>query len=475
MVSSFVPMFLYWGPQLAVFYNDAAIPIVERRHPAALGQPFPEVWPEAWPLLREDLQATMQGSGIRREKIHIPLERSGTLRDFYFDYAYNPVLEGSQVGGVLVICQDVTAQLEASRHAQTVTDSLHQVLERTSDGVAIIDREWRFSYLNLRATNLLAGVGELMGRNVWQTFPAMIYPGSPYELHYRQAMHHAIAAEFETVYPEPLNWTLHISVHPAPEGIVVFFRDLTGDRQREEALVLTEKLAAVGRMASSIAHEINNPLESVTNLLYLARHTQNVPDADQYLDLAELELRRVAHIVNQTLRFHRQTTRAELVSCMDLFGNVLLMYESRLRNAGIAVERRKRATKQVEVYEGEIRQVLNNLIGNAIDAMPLGGRLLLRSREATDWRTGRTGLVLTVADTGVGMDPSTRHRIFQAFFTTKGAGGTGLGLWVSGEIVERHRGRLSVRSSTRIGRSGTVMALFLPFGSPASRPPAAAS
>ncbi len=139
------------------------------------------------------------------------------------------------------------------------------------------------------------------------------------------------------------------------------------------------------------------------------------------------------------------------------------MRQSRLVNSGIRVEHKLKVTRPVLCFDGEIRQVLNNLVGNAIDAMAAkGGRLLLCAREATDWPTGRSGLLLTVADTGSGIDGANLRHIFEAFFTTKGIAGTGLGLWVSQEIVERHRGRLRVRSRTATP-SGTVFTLFLPF------------
>ncbi|WP_260735487.1 sensor histidine kinase [Tunturiibacter lichenicola] len=141
------------------------------------------------------------------------------------------------------------------------------------------------------------------------------------------------------------------------------------------------------------------------------------------------------------------------------------MFQSRIINYGIRVEERKRIAPAVRCFEGEIRQILSNLVSNAIDAMqPLGGgRLLLRSRVGRDWHTERPGLVITVADTGSGMSASVARRIFEPFYTTKGISGTGLGLWVSSEIVLRHRGTLRFRTSERYGRSGTVFSLFLPF------------
>jgi signal transduction histidine kinase len=242
--------------------------------------------------------------------------------------------------------------------------------------------------------------------------------------------------------------------------------DITDRKKTEEALRHSEKLAAVGRLASSLAHEINNPLESVTNLLYLARTGKDELSVElqNYLDTAERELRRVSAISNQTLRFHRQSTRPLSVSCEDLIGGTLTMYHGRIVNSNIQVEKRKRANRFITCFEGEIKQVLSNLIANAIDAMhPTGGRLILRSREATQWRTGRKGLILTVADTGSGVSREQIGKIWEAFFTTKGLSGTGLGLWISKDIMDRHQGELRVRSTQREGGSGTVFTMFLPF------------
>ncbi|SNT32122.1 PAS domain S-box-containing protein [Granulicella rosea] len=248
-----------------------------------------------------------------------------------------------------------------------------------------------------------------------------------------------------------------------PTKMIGVTLDVTERHHAETALMQSEKLAAVGRLASSIAHEINNPLESVMNLLYLARLTAEDRDTRSYLDMADQELQRVAVIANQTLRFHKQSTRPVLSACEDLIGSVLTIYQGRLVNSSVRVEKRKRAQRPVLCFDGEIRQVLNNLFGNAIDAMPQGGRLLVRSRETTAWKSGERGLAITVADTGAGMSAATARRIFDPFFTTKGIGGTGLGLWVSQEIVARHRGSLRVRSRRAPGGAGTVFILFLPF------------
>jgi len=242
--------------------------------------------------------------------------------------------------------------------------------------------------------------------------------------------------------------------------------DVTARVEFEAALRESEKLAAVGRLASSIAHEINNPLESVMNLLYLAERTEKLQEARSYLATADKELRRVKLITSQSLRFYKQSTRPQAVGCTELLDSVLDLYQAKLMNSDVRVERRERSTQSIVCMESEIRQVLNNLVSNAIDAMHgKGGRLLVRSHDATDWRTGGKGVLMTIADTGSGISRESIRHIYEAFYTTKGIGGTGLGLWISSEIVVRHHGRLKVRSASGRGdgSNGTVFALFLPY------------
>ena len=231
----------------------------------------------------------------------------------------------------------------------------------------------------------------------------------------------------------------------------------------EQALRESEKLAAVGRLAASIAHEINNPLESVTNLIYLARLEHRDELRSEYLEAAEQELQRVAQLTAQSLRFYKQSSRAQAIRPTDLITAVLDVYMAKMQNYGIVLERRDRTSESVVCLESEIRQVLSNLVRNAMDAMQArGGRLIVETRERTRWSTMTKGISVTIADTGTGMSAETLLKLYTAFYTTKGISGTGLGLWVSSEIVGRHGGTLRVRS--RQGeRSGTVFTLFLPF------------
>jgi PAS domain S-box-containing protein len=239
--------------------------------------------------------------------------------------------------------------------------------------------------------------------------------------------------------------------------------DVTERKQAEAALIRTEKLAVAGRLAASIAHEINNPLEAVTNLCYLAKLTAANEESKTYIEMAEGELGRMAHITSQTLRFHRQQTAAVETDLADMVQAILTLYENKLIRAGIAVGFENEGAPALVCYAGEMRQVLANLIANAIDAMPNGGRLRARVRRSTDWRSGMAAVRVTVADTGHGMSPETLKRMYEPFYTTKGDMGTGLGLWVTAGIVEKHHGTLRVRSSRRVAGGGSAFGLVLPY------------
>ena len=239
----------------------------------------------------------------------------------------------------------------------------------------------------------------------------------------------------------------------------------------EKALIQSEKLAAVGRLASSISHQINNPLEAVTNLLYLAlNHEPLPPAARHYLETAQKELARVSQIATQSLRFHRQTMHPNRIDPAELIDSILGLYHGRFANSTIQVVCKYRSTRRVLCFENDIRQVLNNLIANAADAMRQGGRLMLSSHDGTDWKTGRSGVRITVADTGHGMSAEVKKRIFEAFYTTKEVHGTGLGLWIAHGIVARHHGSLTLKSSQKAGCNGTVFTLFLPDKQNPSKP-----
>ncbi len=239
--------------------------------------------------------------------------------------------------------------------------------------------------------------------------------------------------------------------------------DITERILSEQALRKADKLALVGRLSSSIAHEINNPLEAVTNLLYLLAGSQLGPAEKEYVAMAQHELARVSEITAQTLAFNRQQNAHKAVVIADILDSVLALYQGRLSTSGIQVEKRYTYKQPVLCYPGEIRQIFTNLIGNAFDAMRKGGKIVVRERLASHPRTGQQGVRITIADTGTGMTPDVKSHLFEAFHSTKGNNGTGLGLWISSGIARKHGGSLRVSSSTAAAHSGSVFSLFIPI------------
>lgn len=225
-----------------------------------------------------------------------------------------------------------------------------------------------------------------------------------------------------------------------------------------------QKLITVGRLAASIAHEINNPLESITNLLYLVGEDQSLPSSARgYLHLAQRELERVAQISRQTLNFSRETAGPVRARVDELVEEVLSLYSRRIAEKNLRVERQYDCPDEAVVYPGEMRQVLSNLVTNAVEALAMNGRLRLRVRSSRSWSDpGVRGIRVTVGDNGSGIEPSIQRRLGEPFFTTKGQRGTGLGLWVTRSIVQRWGGEIQLRSSVDPQRHGTVFSIFLP-------------
>ncbi len=245
-------------------------------------------------------------------------------------------------------------------------------------------------------------------------------------------------------------------------GAVDALTDIDVRKRTESALVRSEKLALVGRLAASISHEINNPLEAVSNLLYLIETNTRDEIAREFSRRAQDELARVSHIVTHTLRFNRQSLGIGEQKMSVLLESSLAIYEGRLKNSGITLCREYEDATTICCAGSEIRQVFANFIANAFDAARRGGKLFLRCRDQRHPATGHPGVRVTIADTGHGIPPSFRSRLFEAFFTTKGDNGTGLGLWVSREILNKHNAVVRVKSSTEAGKSGTVFSMWFP-------------
>ena len=250
-------------------------------------------------------------------------------------------------------------------------------------------------------------------------------------------------------------------------GIVLVFRDITQQRKSESALVANQKLAMAGRLSASIAHEIHNPLDSISNLLYLLQQDPSKDEVAHYLQLAQTELMRVTHITRTMLSLYRESKAPVPVELKDLLQGILLLMEPRLAAAHISVDPQLPDPVYVQGFPAEMRQVFNNLITNAAEAAGKGGQIRLSLAVDLGGRSVNgedtvKGAMVEVADNGPGIPADVLKNLFAPFFTTKGEKGTGLGLWISRGIVQKHGGRISLQTKTEGENHGTTVSVFLP-------------
>ena len=243
--------------------------------------------------------------------------------------------------------------------------------------------------------------------------------------------------------------------------------EIIARKRAEEALINSEKLASIGRVTAVLAHEINNPIAAVMDLVYLMKVTKDLPAGfPEYLETADGELKRIAHITRQTLGFYSDMSTPTTFHVCDLLDSVIDLLKAKIKSKGATVERQCDGNLQIETMHGELRQVLSNLLLNSLHALGKNGRVILRASVYPCSTGGERCVRITVADNGGGISLSALPQIFEAFFTTKGAVGNGLGLWVSKRIVDKHGGSLRVRSCTSGPRRGTSFSVVLPANIP---------
>ena len=372
-------------------------------------------------------------------------------------------------GTIVEYCIDITPHRNAEIALRASEQRFRALVEATSDVVYRMSADW-------------SEMRQLYGRNflydteipdpLWMS--RYIHPDDQVEV--RSAIDKAIHNR-ETFQLEhrilradgTLGWTFSRAIPLLdPKGeIVEWFgtaTDITLRKQAEEALLRTEKLASLGRLAASIAHEINNPLEAITNLLYLIQLSDGIPEsAQQNLKLADSELKRIAHITRQSLGFYREAGAPSLTSVTDLLEASIDLLRGKIVARGASIERDWNEDLKLAAVPGELRQVFSNLIANSLDALPAGGTIRIRARGTkTSSASCQHGVRVTFADNGRGIRPELRHQIFDPFFTTKGNMGTGLGLWVTRQIVDKHGGFIRMRSRADGSHTGTVFSVFLP-------------
>jgi signal transduction histidine kinase len=317
-------------------------------------------------------------------------------------------------------------------------------------------------------SNIAAWGAKISAQPSWSDFPMIVLtdagavdPSSQKKMLFREPLGNLVLLE-RPIRPETLISTVQASLRSRRRQYQV--REyLVQCRKAEKALLQSEKLAVAGRLAASIAHEINNPLESVTNLLYLIGASSSLEESKLYSATAMGELARVTEIAIHTLKFFRQLSKPTTVYLTELVDSALVLYQARLLSARVAVQKDYRECPPIAAMAGELRQVIVNLVGNAVDAMRSGGILNIRVDRAREYANGsRPGVRLTIADSGLGIPPEIKSRLFEPFVSSKGETGTGLGLWVSSQIVRKHSGSLKFKSRSLLPSRGTVFSIFLP-------------
>lgn len=282
--------------------------------------------------------------------------------------------------------------------------------------------------------------------------------GQPYVSEYRLRRHDGVYRHFMAQAQPLRNWKEEI------EGWLGTSTEIHDQKVAEEIRRRAEKLSAASRVAASVAHEINNPLAAATNALYLAQlDTQLNSTTREYLRLAEEQLARVAHVTARSVGFHRQASAPSRVHLGDVMDSALAIFAGRLQDSSIALRREYPGNPSLHCFQEDVRQIFANLISNALEALPNGGCLRIRIRSAHAWdRMGAPGVRVLVADNGHGIPPSLLHHVFDAFVSSRASTGSGLGLWITREILLRHHGRIAVHSNVDPRRHGTVFALFFP-------------
>lgn len=442
-----------------------------------IGQPVTTIIP---PELHDD-EPMILGKIRAGERIEhfqtVRVHKSGKLIDV--SLTVSPIRDdkGNVVGAAKIV-RDITRQKKLEEAALR----LAAIVESSDDAIASKDLNGIITSWNRSAEKLFGyKAEEIIGKPVTVIIPPELHHD---EITILSKIRRGEKIEhFETIRLHKNGERIEVSLTISPVkddngnvvGAAKIVRNITETNKIERALQTTEKLAAAGRMAATVAHEINNPLEAVTNLVYLAKRDlkNNNNKVAEYLELAGRELDRVAHIARQTLGFYRDTSSPVRFNVAETLDDLLLLYEKRFESRSIKVLKQYEKDLEITALAGEIRQAFSNLVTNAIDAMPSGGTLVLRVAKSHEWSGSHLhGVRVTILDTGSGIEAKHKQKVFQPFFTTKTDVGTGLGLWITRGIVEKHRGTIRMKSKTEPSSHGTAFSIFLPAeyvsGSPQS-------
>ena len=426
------------------------------------------VHPDYRQAFRQAMESTLQdGEPFQFEgMIYLP---DKTVRWIEVCGQLQPKMHGSagQILGTVRDITDVKRGEGALRDSSKRLGELAAIVESSDDVIVSKNLNGIITSWNAAATRVFGySAEEMIGASILKLIPEHLHSDEKIIIESIRAG--KPVEHFETARITKSGQLIDVSLTVSPirdeSGKVVgaskILRDISGRKRIEQSLLQAEKIAATGRMAATIAHEINNPLEAVMNLLYLLRPMITNPAGVNYLSSAEEELGRVSHIAKQTLGYYRENASASNASPTEIALHAITIYEPRCKAAGIEIRTSLDSSRKVVLRRGEMMQVISNLIANSIYAMPEGGVLSISVEDAED---SPDGIVLTIQDNGVGIVAEHLPKVFDAFFTTRSTVGTGIGLFVAKQFVEGHGGRIGIESRNDAENHGTSVRIFLPM------------
>jgi PAS domain S-box-containing protein len=425
---------------------------------------FPEI-PEVW---KEAHRRGLAGEVLRAENGRF-VRGDGSVQWLRWEIRpwHN---DAGEIGGIVIFTEDITERKRAQEALRENEERLRMQMERMPIGCILFDGHSRFSQMNPAAERIFGYTAEELRRQHANVIvPEAMRPqvdGILRRLAQGDMTAHSVnenvAKDGRAIICEWTNTPLRDSAGNFI-GFLSMVQDITERKQTEQALIRSEKLASVGRMAASIAHEINNPLAAVVNTIYLARTCAPDPESiRQYLETADEELRRISHITQQTLGFHRGASAPTAVSVSAALDSAVDLLRGKIRLRNARVEKKYKSDAQVMGVSNELRQVFANILANSLEAIADNGAIKLHISRSTCMVSGIPHVRVAIADNGKGIDPATLPRIFEPLFSTKESTGSGLGLWVSKQIIEKHKGAIRMRSSTKAQHRGTTFCVIIP-------------